>query len=182
MAALDSHSKVWIFNHWGSPYRLASSTLDNSSPDARAIQIEAGWEFVAILTESGDVYATWPNFGELKTLIAAHKKPQRKDDEEVIVCETWEVNTRPFSLPQLPKLSVLVGDQAEEQTSPRLVKIAAGQDFVIGLTDKGHVLKIDLSFPANELLEGEAADAARQDFIRKQKWEYVSVLVTTICA
>jgi len=153
--ALDANSTVWNFISWGRPFRLVSPLLDCSSLETTPIQIECGWEFSTVLTKSGDVYAWWPFGGtfqdQYQEAIAKLDKDESTKaivhhDEMAILCYTWEVEKDPVKLPILPNLPDLPGielPEEEHRKETKLIKIAALNYCLIGLTNKGHVLKID---------------------------------------
>ena len=149
--ALDANSAVWTFKNWGWPVRLISPALDCSSPETVPIQTESGRSFSAVLTKSGDVYAWWPNIGtfndQYQEGIINHRirVDLVPDHEGVIPCRTWELKINLIKLPVLPDLPDLVaigisGEEHKEET--RLIKIVACNECLIGLTNKGHVLKL----------------------------------------
>lgn len=87
----------------------------------------------------------------------------------VIQCYTWTMEgVEPLRLPELPRLPALkTGDSVE----PQLVKIAAGDHFIIGLTDCGHVLKLNLG----DINNPDAIKELTLLFQQKRRgWEYVS--------
>lgn len=147
--ALDTNSTVWTFKSWGEPIQLISPSLDCSSPETTPIQIECGDMFSAALTRSGDVYAWWLNRGDFDELYwEIHETSMAlvPDHEAAIPCRTLELKTDPIKLPafsDLPDLPAtgLPGGQRSKET--RLIKIAACSSCLIGLTNKGHVLKLD---------------------------------------
>ena len=152
---LDANSTVWNFRSWGRPFRLASPSLDCSSPETTPLQIECGWAFSAVLTRSGDVYAWWPfndtfqdryrqTMDELD--LDQSTKAIVPEGGTVIPCHTWEINKDPVKLPILPDLPDLPATglpEGETRKETKLIKIAAFDNCLIGLTNKGHVLKID---------------------------------------
>ena len=152
---LDANSTVWNFRNWGRPFRLVSPSLDCSSPSTTPVQIECGWGFCTVLTKSGDVYAWWPLEGTLGDRYKASMVELDRDesmkaitphDRTVIPCHTWEIDEDPVKLPPLPDLPDLPGTGlAEEgrQKGTKLIKIAASDACLIGLTNNGHVLKFD---------------------------------------
>jgi len=153
--ALDADSVVWNFISWDRPFQLVSPSLDCSSPETTPIQIECGWEFSTVLTGSGDVYAWWP-FGETfegryQGAVAKLDKDESTkaigpDNGTVIPCHTWEINKDPVKLPILPDLPDLPATglpEEERGKETKLIKIAAFGNCLIGLTNKGHVLKMD---------------------------------------
>ena len=151
--ALDTNSAVWAFKNWGEPTHLISPSLDCSSPEATPIQTECGRAFSAVLTKSGDVYIWRLDVGSFKDLyhetIRIHgiRVDIVPDHEGVIPCRTREFKTDFIKLPALPDLPDLVatglpGEERREGT--RLIKIAACSSSLIGLTNKGHVLKSDI--------------------------------------
>ena len=150
---LDANSTVWNFRNWGRPFRLVSPSLDCSSPNTTPVQIECGPTFSTILMESGDVYAWWTSEGILgdryKTGMAELGKDEFTNipyDETVIPCHTWEIDEDPVKLPPLPDLPDLTGTglaEEERQKVTKLIKISASGARLVGLTNKGHVLKLD---------------------------------------
>jgi len=152
---LDANSVVWNFRNWGRPFRLVSPLLDCSSPATTPIQIECGWAFSTVLTKSGDVFAWWPFGGTFndryrETMIELDKDESTKaivpDDGTVIPCHTWEINQDPVKFPILPDLPDLPAtglSEEERRKETKLIKIAAFDNCLVGLTNKGHVLKID---------------------------------------
>ena len=146
--ALDVNSTVWTFKDWGVAIRLVSKSLDCSSPETTPIQVECGQWFSAVLTGSGDVYAWWTSLGTFSTL---YWKTRRTgvapvtDHDAVIPCQTWELKTdlvKLSALPDLPDLPATGLPEEERRKETRLIKIAAGDNFLIGLTNKGHVLQL----------------------------------------
>ena len=152
---LDANSTVWNFRSWGRPFRLVSPLLDCSSPEKTPVQIECGWGFSTVLTKSGDVYAWWPfgdtfenqyrrNMAELD--LNESTKAIVDNNGTVIPCHTWEINENPVKLPLLPDLPDLPATGLHQEAlrkETKLIKIAALDHCLIGLTNKGHVLKID---------------------------------------
>ena len=151
---LDANSTVWNFRSWGRPFRLVSPSLDCSSLETTPIQIECGWEFSTVLMKSGDVYAWWPFGGTFEdryweAMAELDEDESTKaivpDNEAVIPCHTWEINKDPIKLPILPDLPDLPAtglSEEERRKDTKLIKIAAFNNCLVGLTNKGHVLKI----------------------------------------
>lgn len=168
---LDARLQVWTFLSWGRPFRFQSALLDCHTPDTTPSQIESGWAFSSILTTSGDVLVYWPYSGTLKQVLdtkseeldAAGDKQAYATSDHTIPCVISTIEAEPFRLPAIPVLPVLPDtglsqEQLNEET--KLVKIAAYDNIIIGLTNKGHVLKF--SGLTNE-----------EDYLRS-RWEYVS--------
>ncbi|KAG8873845.1 hypothetical protein FRB97_006414 [Tulasnella sp. 331] len=172
-AALDSNYNVWIFTRWGRPCLLTSDLINpklsttshsSSSPattSTRVIQVESGWDYVAMLTASGAVYAisiTSPedDFGpqlqakveELDRLPNDHHSRARADNKKVIHCTTIEIPAAPLLLPAIPQDLPELAVDADDGVKTELIRVAAGSEFLIGLTNKGHVLSIDLASQA----------------------------------
>ena len=132
-----------------------SPLLDCSSPETIPIKIECGWEFSTILMKSGDVYAWWPlrttfedQYQEAMTELDKDQSMKAIvfDNKTVIPCHTWEIKKDSVRLPVLPDLPDLpVTGLSEEECSKdaKLIKIAALDNCLIRLTNKGHVLKMD---------------------------------------
>ena len=152
---LDSNSTVWNFWSWGRPFRLDSPSLDCSSPETTPVQIECGWAFSTVLTKSGDVYAWWPSgdafeesYREIMSELDKDESTKAivPDNMKVIPCHTFEIRKDPLKLPVLPDLPDLLATGLPEEESrkdTKLIRIAAFDNSLVGLTNKGHVLKID---------------------------------------
>ena len=137
--------------------------------------------FVSILTRTGSVYVIWPfdhEFGN-KNRDRNHQLDQGAGakvvaEDSVIPCNPIDIDAEPLALPDIPSdLPRLLPQTDQEPPKPKLVHIAAGDNFIIGLTDQGHVLSIDVSsetpFDTNFLW-------LRDAFVRKTRtWKYVSM-------
>ena len=152
---LDANSIVWNFRSWGRPFQLISPLLDCSTLETTPVQIECGWTFSTVLTRSKDVYIWWPFGGTFEDQYQEAMAKLDKDKstkaivpngKTVIPCHTWEINKDPVKLPILPDLPDLLATGLPEEEcrkDTKLIKIAALDKCLIGLTNKGHILKID---------------------------------------
>ena len=152
---LDANSTVWTFRNWGRPFQLVSPLLGCSSPETTPVQVECGQKFSAVLTRSGDVYIWWPFYGTIESQYQKAMKELDKDESTkaivpdggmVIPCHTWEINEDPIKLPNLPDLPDLPGTGPLEEVhrkKTKFIQIVACSKSLIGLTNKGHVLKMD---------------------------------------
>ncbi|KAH7927307.1 RCC1/BLIP-II [Leucogyrophana mollusca] len=146
---LDEKSQIWIFLSWGRPFRLCTPLLDNSSDDTTPLHVASGWQFSAVLTVSGGVLVWRPFDDQIKAIVSTENT--RMDERglkahvigDTIPCATWDLRINPIRLPELPPLPPLEAASAEEPT--KLVKIAALENGLIGLTNHGHVLKFSVT-------------------------------------
>ena len=167
---LDVNSMIWIFLDWGRPFQLVSPSLDCSSPETTPIQITCTIYYSAILTRSGNVYVWWKDgaifWNQYCEAIANLDKGGFArviacDGGTAIPCHTWKMNMDDHmlhilpGLPNLPATGLPGGEYGKET---KLIKIAASLDCIIGLTNKGHVLKM------SELYKGSSP----------KLWHYVS--------
>lgn len=169
--ALDSKNQVWTFINWGRPFRLDTPMLDCTSPETTPIQAESGWSFCSILTQSGDVVVFWPFLGEVGRRCREENvaMDERGDcqayatTDRHIPCFAWPLRADPLRIPPIPELPELnhTGSLQEKETEmTTLIKIAAFDNHLIGLTNKGHVLKF--------------GDLSNEDsFDRRTRWQYV---------
>ena len=176
--AFDAKGQIWTFVSWGRPFRLVTPALDGSFPDSTPVQVECGWTFCVALMDSGDVYAWWPFDQEIVAPYEAtmatmneqgDKRAQATTDGK-IPCATWDLIYNPVRLPsidvrRLPELSDSQDEGSDQapginSESVKLVKIAAADNTLIGLTNAGHVLKLD--------------HLERPQSARTSQWEYVS--------
>ncbi|KAG2157788.1 regulator of chromosome condensation 1/beta-lactamase-inhibitor protein II [Suillus bovinus] len=160
---LDDQHHVWTFLSWGRPFRLVTPAFDATTLDSTPALVESGWNFSSVLTKSGDVYVWWPFAAPLKDIIAARNiamdaaadSKAYATEDGVIPCSTWELREEPTKLPPLPPLPELPLESAEPA---RLIKLAALESRLIGLTNHGHVLSI--------AVESDVA-------VRSERWEYL---------
>jgi SCF-associated factor 1 len=159
---LDDQHHVWTFLSWGRPFRLVTPAFDATSFDSTPALVESGWNFSAVLTKSGDVYVWWPFSAPLNDVIAAQSAAMDAADlkayateDGVIPCSIWELHQEPTRLPPLPQLPELLRGSVEPM---KLVKLAALESRLIGLTNHGHVLSISVESDIS---------------VRSERWEYV---------
>ena len=168
---LDSKNLVWTFVNWGRPFRLVTPMLDCTSPETTPLQAESGWSFCAILTQSNDVLVFWPFSGEVGSRLAEEEERMNESgdyhaypaSDHTIPCIPVTLRANPLRIPpitQLPEFDDSGLSPEERSKETVLVKVAALDNAIVGLTNKGHVLKFgDLS---NE-----------HSFNMSTRWEYV---------
>ena len=171
--ALDSKNQIWTFVSWGRPFRLDTPMLDCASPETTPIQAECGWSFCSILTQSGDVLVFWPFSGEIGRIY--EEENAAMDDrgdchaygtqDHRIPCVAWSLRADPLRIPHIPQLPELENTgipQEESLKATTLIKIAAFDNHLIGLTNKGHVLKF--------------GDLSNENSFDRTRWQYVRSL------
>ncbi|KAG8934250.1 hypothetical protein FRC02_010311 [Tulasnella sp. 418] len=181
--ALDSLHRVWIFTRWGRPNLLISNLLTRTVGQTTthiATQVECGWGFVSILTDEGNVFVTWPFSGdfaaeekEKNAVLDSQGGREANETNGVVTCTPVRIAAPPLLLPDLPtNLPNLENDiTAGHPATPRLIKIAAGDNFIIGLTDQGHVLSIDITGDHDE---PDGLETLRRKFMtRERQWVYL---------
>ncbi|TFK51824.1 RCC1/BLIP-II [Heliocybe sulcata] len=153
-AALDANLDIWNFRSWGRPFRLVSPLLDKSVPEHTPAQIDCGWAFSCVLTQSGDVLIWWPFLDEMARIFDEKSEQMNQSGDKraeatpegTIPCVTWDMQSDPHRLPPIPShLPELphTGDSEENRRKEiRLIKIAGGDNMIVGLTNKGHVLTL----------------------------------------
>lgn len=158
--------------------------LDKSSPSTTPVQVECGWSFTSILTQSADVLVYWPTTGGIRRAISEkrHEWETRNISEARAVsiiegeipCYTWTLETiHPVQLPgipieRLPNLikTGLTSEQAKQET--KLIQIAALDNHLIGLTNKGHVLRYSSLYGEDSYMRGQ--------------WDYVRNIFPLSCS
>ncbi|KAI5999375.1 regulator of chromosome condensation 1/beta-lactamase-inhibitor protein II [Pisolithus orientalis] len=146
---LDENMHIWTILSFGRPFRLVTPFLDVSSPQTSPHQVVSGWNFSATLTKTGGVYVWFPWGAQISREIdqqndMMNQQGQRVDEfeEGVIPCVTWQLHHDPHGLPDLPHLPCLSSGTYSKDI--RLVKIAAMEHDIVGLTNQGHVIKFCL--------------------------------------
>ncbi|KAF9482577.1 RCC1/BLIP-II [Pholiota conissans] len=145
-SCLDRENKVWTFTNWGRPFRLSTSILHD--PDYTPKQIECGWGFSSMLTRSGEVFVWWPFNGamgetvqqKMRDMDSEGGKRALPSKDGLIPCVTWDLDMMPIRLPTLPDLPELSGTDMTSKNI-ELIQIAAFDQHIVGLTNRGHVLK-----------------------------------------
>ena len=185
VTGLDAQHKIWCFLNWGRPFVFKHPVFDATRPDTRVVQVESGWAFGAALTASGSVYVWNPAQDEMGAMFAAKqvefdqlRGENGGEDARALAlgpevqCYTWTMEgVEPLVLPELPELPDLHKSNLDAPQPASLIQIAAGDQFLIGLTDGGHVVRLDLD-PIND--PGGLA-ILREQFRKKlRKWKYVS--------
>ncbi|KDQ13802.1 hypothetical protein BOTBODRAFT_175227 [Botryobasidium botryosum FD-172 SS1] len=159
ITAIDTFSHVWFIPDWKQAYRIVNPMLEQLSSEAQVAQVESGWRFIAILTRSGELHVVQPRSGI----------PNPGQNLELNGSIIWNTPLRLATMPPLPNLPAInVGE--EEALSPKLVKIAASEATIIGLTDQGHVLQLSIPVAVGESILFEALECG------KIQWEYLPFL------
>ncbi|KAH8832685.1 regulator of chromosome condensation 1/beta-lactamase-inhibitor protein II [Flagelloscypha sp. PMI_526] len=163
--SLDNRGDVWTFLNWGRPFRLVTVSEYLDQHNDSISQVESGWSFSVALTRRGEVIVWYP-FGSLaekfreQMLSMSHEEKKSLDVDGVIQCHPWDFSERQFTiLPELPSLPSLPSSAEADSGDVKLIKIAGLVDYVVGLTNKGHVLKF-----------GPMQD---EEAIRANRWEYL---------
>ncbi|KAH7327674.1 regulator of chromosome condensation 1/beta-lactamase-inhibitor protein II [Rhizoctonia solani] len=145
----DGTRNIYILLQWGRPIKLNTPALDGMWPESMVVQVEAGWDVCTFLTQTGSVYAAFPFHGSLSNQLEERRtqggtpsEVTRQGDEVPCVCT--DIDHHPTRLPPIPDdLPILHPNALNPDSPPKLIQIAAGDKFVVGLTDGGHVLKLD---------------------------------------
>lgn len=165
-STLDANNHIWTFLNWGRPFRLSSALLDPQH--TVSIQVECGWHFSSLLTKSGDVFVWFPGDGDLQTCITDRMGAMDSDGDKKVLaaedgsipCVTWDVDLDPVRLPPLPPLPDLpnTGDASDDEET-KLIQIAGMDCHLIGLTNRGHVLRY--------------GSLSGQEHASRGRWEYL---------
>jgi SCF-associated factor 1 len=81
----------------------------------------------------------------------------------VVACVPWDLEMDPTRLPALPPLPDLAntGESQEDREPTQLIQIAGLDNCLVGLTNRGHVLKID------ELRDDNSASRGHWEYVRR---------------
>ena len=122
----------------------------------------------------------WPLDGAFGEVSRAHDEARDADaagrgldgvgaDADGVRCEVWEVGRDPWQV--LSVAGVLPRLREGEGVGERIVKIAGGDHFLIGLTEGGHVLKVDM----------RAGEEGFSHALHRPRWEYVRRSLVHLC-
>ena len=164
--AIDIKGNVWIIICPDHPFLLKSDLINNGHADSTPIQVVCNYYYSAILTRSGDVYIVYP-FDEY-----ARKEHEKRCEESEtgleiegnrISCKTWSQKYELYKLREIGDLTEL--DQRHgspgSKSPPKIISIVATDDYLAGLTDKGHILQIN------------QFDVYSKTQIKDENWVYV---------
>lgn len=151
-AALDVDGRVWNLQSWGRPFAIKSPLMDCSSPPTTPRRLQCGSGYTSALMASGDVLIWYPLDGEIFQTVKSHEAQAAKQGESVaaidgiIPCQSWEMemDAALLRLPSLPTLP----DLAEPDRNAMgvvLDKLYGTWKSLIGVTNQGHVVKIEVS-------------------------------------
>jgi SCF-associated factor 1 len=160
--AVDEHGKIWTWANWAEIGRLRVPWLNSRL--WRIVDLTAGWDVSAVLTEftkkdnnnnrGRQAVRVWwqrflaPSLRTVDTLGAPG--PDRVSGSNACFHFT------PSQVVTLPELPPAETDDDNEQQ--RIVKLAAGEEFLIALTESGRIYKMDLSFPPVVHQPGQPAE------------------------
>lgn len=171
--ALDDHNRLWTWANWAEAGLVSSSWLDYATH--RVMDIAAGWTYSAVLledrkTKHRTVHAWWQRFLSPTLLRSTrrHTTAQNQNlagEPEAIPDHHGCFNFDPLQSLKVPELPKLNDDEYIE-------KLAAGECFLIALSNKGKVYKLDLSPPQMPLWGGAApVQGHLQDLLPPQDQE-----------
>ncbi|KAI0343294.1 RCC1/BLIP-II [Trametopsis cervina] len=177
-AGLTTSSQVINFTSWGRPFLMHSRHFTTSLSSLLPVQVECGWNFTAILTDSGKVFVFWPRPSGISRLgRLVYRRNKDWNEQGVgrgliedgpyarVKCHVWTVDAESpndshrnedgqeipeqgdilVQLPELqeyelPVLTTPASDASSDE-HPRIVKIAGLDNELIGLTNKGYVVR-----------------------------------------
>lgn len=143
--ALDERSRLWTWANWAEAGLVTSSWLDYSQ--YRILDIAAGWTFSAVLlehrkTKERSTHVWWQRFLS-PTLQTSTRRAVPHDEQS---------GPRPIDGMQGcfhfdPQQAITLPDLPSADDEDRIEKLAAGESFLIALSRRGKVYKLDLNSP-----------------------------------
>lgn len=149
--ALTRDHRVLEWRAWGTVMEVQDLPESVTKPPPQSdltsniTQLEAGWSFTAILTHTGEVwvwYSDWSADAFTRTYYRgnAHAARMMADPPGNEHLSIFPINVRPVQLPPFP-----ASPQSDTQdTGAKIIQIAAGEDFLVALTESGTLHRIDL--------------------------------------
>lgn len=140
-----------IWEHVGFPAHLIAPPNSKTSitsqndivPITNVKQLEAGWYFSAILTQTGEIWLWRTNWSQAVFRgYQTAEEPASPSAPGGAHTKTWRLDITPVRLPPI----VLDAEQQErEHLANKVVQIAAGEDFIVALTQAGTLHRLDMS-------------------------------------
>ena len=150
---MDESGKLWTWANWAEAGLLTSEWLNQ--PGLRMKDMAAGWHFSAVLTtrEDSDVQHVWVWYERFLSPSLQGWSSGTMIVEGRQACFTWE----PQSL-RLPDLTpagdtVMELNPSQRDLSERIESIAAGDDFIVALTNLGRMYRINVMPPPRHPLQ-----------------------------
>ncbi|KAN0063691.1 hypothetical protein ACQY0O_003741 [Thecaphora frezii] len=194
-AALTERGDVLEWRAWGTLWKhegLLPPRTNCGSPEPSILQLEAGWELTAILVDaqpaSGDdtqdtqVYVWFPHWTEER-----YRQAYFAEEAESYSPRAWpevadEARPAPIQSPaiRLPALRERrpSADEADtndadagagDEQRQTLVRIAAGENFLLGLTQGGLVYRLDISCGLPDPADRQAPDGNQRSLAEAQR-------------
>ena len=110
---------------------------------------------LSIRMESGVVYVAWPFRGRIFLHLRDHFDGKPEWVDGVVHCEPWQAHIDLVRLPPIPPLPTPNPLPRADDFLVHLATIAVGHNFLVGLTNFGHVLKFSLQLGDLEDQDGE---------------------------
>lgn len=158
--ALTEFGELLEWRAWGSVYSIQNLPEQVAR---RFTQLEAGWSFSALLCD-GEVYlwySDWSRDAFTQRYYAGHERealmyappPGLPEDQNI-----FPINVELLALPPLPL----------PQEAAKVKQIAAGEDFILALTEQGELYRIDLHLPLHfdEPINATITSSAAQHRVR----------------
>lgn len=146
-AALDVDRRVWNLQSWGRPFAIKSPLMDCSSSATTPLRLQCGSGYTSALMASGDVLIWYPLDGEIFQTVKSHSAQAATPvvvGNGMIPCQPWELDAEPLRLPSLPALPDLA-EPDRDAVHVSLDKLYGTWKSLIGVTNQGHVVKIEVS-------------------------------------
>ncbi|SJX65829.1 related to SAF1-protein involved in proteasome-dependent degradation [Sporisorium reilianum f. sp. reilianum] len=176
--ALTYDNRILEWRAWGTIWELegfptsitgASSSSAAAGPSTSNIQqLEAGWSFSAVLTHSGQVwlwYSDWSADSFNRAYYRGHplEEAMYGDPPGNEHLPRLPITVAPIQLPSMEQQQQQQQQNKQDfGNSDKIVQIAAGEDFVIALTQAGALYRIDLHLPAPTAEDHHAIERLRE--------------------
>ncbi|CDS01697.1 related to SAF1-protein involved in proteasome-dependent degradation [Sporisorium scitamineum] len=186
--ALTHDNRILEWRAWGTIWELehlpagitgiptqvnaAGSSSDNAVPSTNNIkQLEAGWSFTAVLTHTGQIwlwYSDWSAdfFKKAYYHGNAFVQDTHTDPPGVGHPTRLPISVEPLQLPPIVVDQQQKDGQEQDDGTDEIVQIAAGEDFILALTQAGALYRIDLRLPMPTAEDSLVRRQVRENMVR----------------
>ncbi|KAL8283696.1 hypothetical protein RQP46_005491 [Phenoliferia psychrophenolica] len=144
VVARNTLGQVWEYTSFGRAYQVVDSNNAWGPGVDPVVQIEAAWQHSAVLTKSGAAFVWWqPGSAPLDRLAAEAGEASLADPTTEGV--TFTLPTETVRLPSIPTPRRAANSRSPAEPADKVVSIAAGENFVIALTQSSKLYYLDIS-------------------------------------
>jgi SCF-associated factor 1 len=165
--AMDDNGRLWTWAQWAEAGLISSSWLDYSK--FRIADFAAGWTFSATLLENRQTKRRSAHVWWQRFLSPTLQRSTRPPTEQARFNMPESVESRHGCFHFDPQQALKLPDLGTADSEEHIEKLAAGEGYIIALSNTGKVFKLDLGQPILPLYGGMAVQPHLQGLVPQQQ-------------